>query len=160
MNVATRGGGASIRPTLSTTWLSRSLASEARRLDTHIHGKLGSTLSPLTKKHRPRRPCCSLKLNRWSGATVPNCESELVCSSSLAKKRKEEVTGTMRLSVDSLQHSQVYFLSSCEFPLPAVVCIAAQTARLAPTIVQGPELPIRRRSRRSRSQERRRRDAS
>ena len=67
MNAAARGGGALILPTLSTTWLSRSLASEARRLDAHIHGKLRSTLSPLTKKRIPRRPCCSLQVNRRSG---------------------------------------------------------------------------------------------
>ena len=90
MNAAARGGGASIRPTLSTTWLSRSRALEARRLDAHIHGKLGSTLSPLTKKHIPKRPCCSLELNRRSGATVPSRKSELVRSSSFAKKNNEE----------------------------------------------------------------------
>ena len=92
MNAAARGGGASIKPTLSTPILSRSLASEARRLDAHIHGKLGSTLSPLTKKHIPRRPCCSLELIRRSGATVPRRESEQVRSSSFAKKNKEEVS--------------------------------------------------------------------
>ena len=86
MNAAARGGRASIRPTLSTTLLSRSLASEARRLDANIHGKLGSTLSPLTKKHIPRRPCCSLELSRRSR------ESELVRSSSFAKKNNEEVS--------------------------------------------------------------------
>ena len=42
---------------------------------------------------------------------------------------------------------KIIFKSSCQFPLPAVVCFAAQTARLAPTIVQDPGLPIRRRSR-------------
>ena len=73
-----------------TQYHSRSLASEARSLDAHIHDKLGSTLSPLTKKHIPRRPCCSLELNRR--ATVPSRESELVCSSSFAKKNNEEVT--------------------------------------------------------------------
>ena len=77
----------------STTGLSWSLASEATRLDAHIHGKLGCTLSSLTKKHIPRRPCCSLELNRRSGATVPSRESELVRSSSFAKKNNEEVSG-------------------------------------------------------------------
>ena len=46
-------------------------------------------LSPHSlKKHIPRRPCCSLELNRRSGATVPSRESELVHS----KKNNEEVS--------------------------------------------------------------------
>ena len=89
-NEAARGGGASIRPTLSTSWLSRSLASEARHLDAHIHGKLGNTLSPLTKKHIPRRPCCSL--NYRSGAAVQSRESQLVRSSPFNRKNSEEVS--------------------------------------------------------------------
>ena len=44
---------------------------------------------------------------------------------------------------------KIIFKSSCQFPLPAVVCFPAQTARLAPAIVQDRGLPIRRRSRRS-----------
>ena len=152
MNAAARGGGPSIRrSTLSTTWLSKSLASEARLLEGHlIHGKLGSTLSPLTKKHIPRRPCCSLKLNRRSGATVPSRESELVHSSSFAKKNNEEVSDWYHASKYWLfaTFARLFFKASCQFPLPAVVCFAAQTARLAPTIVQDPGLPIRRRSRR------------
>ena len=111
MNAAARGGGASIRSTLSTTWLSGSLASEARRLDAHIHGKIGSTLSPLTKKHIPRRPCCSLELNRRSGATVPSRENSFAQVPSPKRTTKRWVTGTMRLSIDSLQHLQDYFSS-------------------------------------------------
>ena len=57
------------------------------------------------------------------------------------------------LKEKSLIICKFIFKSSCQFPLPAVVCFAAQTARLAPTIVQDPGLPIRRRSRRSWSQE-------
>ena len=92
MTAAVRGGGASIRPTLSTIWLSRSLASEARHLDAHHLGQpVSSTLSPLTKKHKPRRLWCSV--NRWSGATVPSCESQRVYSSSFAKKSNDEVSG-------------------------------------------------------------------
>ena len=98
VNAAARSGGASIRPTLSTSLLSRSLASEARRLDAHIHGKLGSTLSPLTKKHIPRRPCSSFELSRRSGATVPRHESELVRSSSFAKKNNGEVSDGYHVS--------------------------------------------------------------
>ena len=93
MNAAARGGGTSIRPTLSTTWLRRSLASEARRLDAHINGKLGSTLSPLTKKRIPGRPCCSLQLNRRSGAVV-RCQAVKANSfgqvRSPIKKKNEE----------------------------------------------------------------------
>ena len=64
---------------------------------------------------------------------------------------KRKVTGTMRLSIDSLQHLQVYFQVFVPvLVVPAVVCFAAQTARLAPTIVQDPGLPIWCRSRRSR----------
>ena len=35
------------------------------------------------------------------------------------------MTGTRRLSLDSSQHLQDFFKSSCQFPLPAVVCFAA-----------------------------------
>ena len=155
-----RGGGTSFRPTLLTTWLSRRLASEARRLDAHIHGKLGSTLSPLTKKHIPRRPCCSL--NRRSGATVPSRESELVRSSSFINKNHGEVNDWYHASKYWLfcNICKIIFKSSCQFPLPTAVCFAAQTDWLASPIVQDPGLPIRRRSQRSRSQERLRRDAS
>ena len=75
MNTAARGGGASTWPTLSTTWLSTSLFSEARRLDAQIHCQFGGTLSPLTKKHIPRQPCCSLwrcGANRKSNAFTLN----------------------------------------------------------------------------------------
>ena len=89
MNAAVRGGGASIQATLSTTWLSRSLVLEARRLDAHLQGKLGSTLSPFTKKPISRRPCCSLPR---SGTAVPSHESELVRSSSFNKKNNEVVS--------------------------------------------------------------------
>ena len=39
-------------------------SSEARRFDPQIHGQLGSTFFPLTKKHIPRRPCSSVNLLR------------------------------------------------------------------------------------------------
>ena len=113
MNACSRErlGGGTIRPTLSTTWLRRSLASEARRLDAHIHGKLRSTLSPLTKKHIPRRPCCPLQpVNRRSGATRPSRESQLVRSSSFAKKNNEEVSDWYHASKHWLFATlQVYF---------------------------------------------------
>ena len=161
MNAAARGGGASIRPTLSTTWPSRSLGSEARRLDAHIHGQLGSTLSPLTKLHLPRRPCCSLELNRRSGASVPSRESERVRSSSFAKKNNEEISGWYHASKYWLFATFARLFSN---PHASSRCLPSsalrRTTRLAPTIVQDPGLPIRRRSRRTWSQERLRRDAS
>ena len=69
-----------------------SLALEAKRLDAHIHCQLFSTLSPVTKKHIPRRPSCFLKCR--SGATVPSGESECVRvrSSSFANKTNDEVS--------------------------------------------------------------------
>ena len=86
MNAAERGGGASTRPTLSTTRLSMSLALGARRLD--AHGQLGSTLSPLRKRHTPRRPRFSLNL------LALRCQprKQSVRSSSFAKKKKKEKT--------------------------------------------------------------------
>ena len=49
-------------------------------------------LFPAHKKHILRRPCCSLELNGRSGAMVSSRESELVHSSSFAKKNNEEVS--------------------------------------------------------------------
>ena len=48
------------------------------------------------------------------------------------------MSGTLRLSIDFFKHLQVVFKSSCQFPLPAIVCFAAQTAQPAPTIVLDP----------------------
>ena len=85
--------------TLSTTWLSWSLASEARRLDAHIHGKLGGTLSPLTKNHiLPIRPCCSL--NHRSEATVPSRESANVFAQVTLTKRTTKGYMAVRKSPD------------------------------------------------------------
>ena len=152
MNAAARGGGASIRPTLSTTWLSRSLASEARRLDAHIHGKLGSTLSPLTKKAHtiPRRPCCSLALAQSSiwryGATPRKRTRSLKFLRQKQQRRGKWLVPCVQV-LTLCNICKIIFKSSRQFLLPAVVCFAAQTARLAPTIVQDPGLQIRRRSR-------------
>ena len=65
------------------------------------------------------------------------------------------MTGTIRPSIDSLQHLRDYFSS----PRTSSRCLSSFASRLAPTIVQDPKLPIRRRSRQSWSQERLRRDA-
>ena len=128
---------------------------EASPLDAQIHGQLGSSLSQLTKKHIPRRPCCSLNLLALRRQTARATLSLKFL------RQKDEGRGKWQVPCvyDSLQHLQDTFKSSCQFPLPAVVCFATQIARPTPTIVQDHGLPIRRRSRRSQSQERLRRGA-
>ena len=115
---------------------------------------------PLTKKHIPGRPWCSLELNRRSGATVPSRESEIVRSSSFAKKNNEEISDWYHASKCRLFAT---FASSFSSPRASSRCVplfrSADCSACADDR-SGPGLPIRRRSRRSRIQERLRRDAS
>ena len=125
-------------------------------LHAQTHGQLGSALSRLTKKHIPWRPFCSLKL------LVQRCQTAKTTRSLKLLRQKDERGGTMRLSINSLQHLRDVF-SPCATSrcLPSFTYTSRrQTARPAPTIVQDPGLPIWRRSRRSRSQERLRTGAS
>ena len=78
----------------------------------------------ITKKHIPRRPCCSLELNRRSGATVPNREGELVRSSSFAKKNNEQVSDGYHASKYWLfaTFARIFLKSPCHGQFPAVAC--------------------------------------